>query len=289
MIDEKKDNYQFSGKYHIHNNSNRIIPAARVSLTTGYPPRNEIRQTKSKLSSKMKVKRKRSSSGGYGTPSQNESCTQARAFHIDELVDIHPGVVSIPFANGLIEPINKHYLVSFFSVVPQHPVIDSYQHSRSNMDVIGKQVIEIQNLEAHGLGIRLPPGDVRIMHVSQPASSIEVESLETVSIRCTEKSEVITICLKEICNLTGIRTPVKFSKDERKRIITEDISLSITNKACFTMTTVIEDSLTRWKNWKITQTSSEFHPNGKDKARWVLSIPPNTTETITYTVQYSWE
>jgi len=124
---------------------------------------------------------------------------------------------------------------------------------------------------------------------STNSGNSEIESFNSFKIPETDETEVIRIVLKHKPNLTATRTQKQFHKDDKKHTLTEELSISVQNGYYYPITTIVEDCLFRWKNWKITQTSSEFHPNGKDKARWVLTIPPNGTEVITYTVQYSWE
>merc|ERR1711879_859349 len=164
-------------------------------------------------------------------------------------------------------------------------VYDDYVASTT---VNGFQVIEIQNLKAQGLGFRLPAGPIQILHTNNP-NHFEVESFYDSALRLTEETEVIRIDLKEMQNLHGVREQVRITRDDKKCSITEEVNITVTNKSYFPVTVIVEDSLYRWKNWKITQTSSEFHPNGKDRARWVLTVPINGEKTIQYTVLYTWE
>lgn len=232
-------------------------------------------------------KRKRSSS--Y-SKSSNNSFVKTHSFLVDKPIDILPGLNSITFAQGVIEPINKHFLVSFcIQNTYEDKIIDeNSQHLARSYNILGYEVIEIQNSNAQGFGFKFPPGNVQILNTNNP-ESFEIESFSQSSLSFTDESEVIRFNLREIPTLIGHRSETKSTRDDKKCTITDDIVLTVTNKSYHPITALVEDELYRWKNWKITQTSTEFHPNGKDKARWILKLPPNACETIHYTVQYSWE
>ena len=191
----------------------------------------------------------------------------------------------------MIQPINKHFLVSFLpppGISHRIPNLDANANDPAR-EVSGNEVIEIQNVETNGIGLRLPAGHVQVIHANGQEDNYDIEEVVETSIGNTEPLEFITVTLDPNRNLTGRRERIRVVRDDKKKTFTEDITMTIRNKSNNTVTTIVEDALYRWKNWKITQTTPDFHPNGINKARWVVMLVPNATEVITYTVQYTWE
>jgi len=292
IVDERNDSFHFSGRYDITNMTDSTFEQVSLSLITeGHAPSlSSSPRNKGKRKRNVSINRRRS--GSYETaiiskPFQEDTIS----FPVKRVVDIRPGANSVHLAHGLIQPINKHYLVSFLpppGISHRIPSLDANATDPAR-EVSGNEVIEIQNVETNGLGLRLPAGHVQVIHASGQEDNYDMEEVVETSIANTEPLEFITVVLDPNRNLTGRRERVRVLRDDKKKSFTEDISMTIRNKSNTTVTAIVEDALYRWKNWKITQTAPEFHPNGTNKARWVVVLVPNATETITYTVQYVWE
>ena len=244
ILDERADSFHFSGRYNLTNGSKQTFSQAQISLlhhkkataVEGTAPR------RSKYASKQLLPIK----GNNKKENYSPESAETLFFRVNEVLDVYPGTNVIPFTHGVIEPINKHFLVSFAVKVQRVPTLEPTCLAPT-MEVTANQVIEIQNNEGHGLGLRLPTGSVQVLHACTLEDNFDVEEVQESLIHTTEETEFITVNLQAERNLKGTR--------DRTRI----------------------------------QTSSDFHPNGKSKARWILTLMPNATETITYTVQYCWE
>lgn len=293
IVDERNDSFHFSGRYEVINMSDNTFEQVSLSLITeGHAPSLSSSPGSKKGKRRRNVSINRRRSGSYETaivskPFQEDTIS----FPVKRTVDIRPGANSVHLAHGLIQPINKHYLVSFLpppGISHRIPNLDATANDPAR-EVSGNEVIEIQNVETNGLGLRLPAGHVQVIHANGQEDNYDIEEVVESSIANTEPLEFITVVLDPNRNLTGRRERTRVVRDDKKKSFTEDITMTIRNKSNTTVTTIVEDALYRWSNWKITQTTPDFHPNGTNKARWVVMLVPNATETITYTVQYVWE
>lgn len=212
-------------------------------------------------------------------------------FSINHPLDIPLNDTTISFAHGKTEPINKHYLLEFQVPTKYHQLDKEESSSNYFANANTLQVLEIQNMKERGLGLRLPKGPISIFYSNSLKENSQFQNsiVDRFFVPVTEDSELIRISLKQEGSISGTKTKDRFTKDDAKKLITETFTLTITNSTNDIITTMVEDTLYRWNNWKVTTTSGEFHPNGKDKIRWLVTVAPAQTENIQYTVQYSWD
>lgn len=295
IISEAENAFHFSGKYTITNASNHVFKNAQVTLVTSTrPPVEKKSKNKSSNFKKMKVNNTNSysmkrRSKGYDSPQQPTS-DKSYAFPIKNPLDIPLDKTTISFAHGKTEPINKHYLLEF-PPQPKFHHLDKEENTNYYPQAATFQVLEIQNMKERGLGLRLPKGPISVFYSNSLKENTQFQNsiVDQFFVPVTEDNELIRISLKQENAITGTKTRDKFTKDDAKKIITETFTLAIVNSTNDIINSMVEDSLPRWNNWKVTTTSIEFHPNGKDKIRWLVTVAPGQTENIQYTVQYSWD
>lgn len=313
VISESENLYHFQGQYHVQNNTD--VDFSNVDLTFTDLGQEPTRAPKSKTknknsfsninSKKMKPSLHKRNSSGDDYYSESRSYSESgfsrpptanplgTSYQWKSRVDLPRGLTSLVFTQGIIQPINKHYLLSF--PAPAHLTIgvgdlhDESSDGQFDVETYADEVLEVQNLLEQGLGLPLPPGKLQVVYGDNRNGSSTLENSQLDNVAATEESEFISLKLGQVKSIVGTRTQQSFSNSHGS--IVETINLKIKNHSHQPVNLLVEDVAIRWHAWKVTTPTPalEFHPNGKNKFRWYLqNILPNAEETITYTIQYDY-
>ncbi|MDH3637026.1 MAG: DUF4139 domain-containing protein, partial [Gammaproteobacteria bacterium] len=142
------------------------------------------------------------------------------------------------------------------------------------------------NEESANLGVPLPKGRVRVNKLDLEDGSLQF--IGEASIDHTPRDDSVSLLLGSAFDIRGKRTQVDFRLDQRARWITETVEIQIRNQKDTPVTVAIRESMYRWANWSITQTSHDYTQPDARTIEFGLPVPARGQQTVTYTVRYSW-
>jgi hypothetical protein len=298
VISESENLYHFQGKYHILNNTNITYQNVDVTLVdqrlrTNGKPKSGFSKKKlspSKNASTGFKSNRRSSYEMDDLPGIPSSHPILASYQLKNPVDLPPGETTVVFTQGIIQPINKHYLLTFPTSTPSGDLIDNDKAFSYSGNGTSSEVLEVQNLAEHGLGLALPAGKLNVSWTDVRSNAhTNVVSHHEGFVSATEENEFISLTLGTVDNVVGNRSQQSFTNSHGS--MSESITVKVSNRSNLPVNVLVEDSAYRWHNWKVTTPTPnlEFHPNGKHKVRWYLqNIQPNAEEAIQYTMQYDY-
>jgi len=144
---------------------------------------------------------------------------------------------------------------------------------------------EFVNSEDNNLGVPLPGGTVRFYRSDIDG---QIEFIGENTIDHTPKDETIRLKLGNAFDLIGERTQTDFFRHRTQDLIRESFAIEIRNRSEEDVVVQIVESLYRAANWKIPQASSDWEKVDSNTIRFPVSVAAESTETITYTVEYTW-
>lgn len=146
--------------------------------------------------------------------------------------------------------------------------------------------IRFKNEEANNLGMPLPAGKVRVYKEDQADGTLEFVGEDLID--HTPKNEEVLIKVGQAFDVVGERTQTNFSVDSRGRTVTETFTIQVRNRKESPAEVIVRETLTRGRNWEITQNSHPFTKVDAFTIEYALDLPPNGERTVTYTVKYTW-
>ncbi len=162
------------------------------------------------------------------------------------------------------------------------PMMDQGYGVQSNAKVA--VYLEFDNDEAHGLGIPLPSGRVRVNQTDDADGSQEFIGEDVID--HTPRGEEVRIKLGNAFDVVGERRQVAFERG--RDWITETIEVKLRNRKDEPVEVIVQERLYRWVNAEV-QTISDKHEMLDARTVHVpVTVQPDEERTITYTVRYSW-
>lgn len=144
---------------------------------------------------------------------------------------------------------------------------------------------EFKNDEASGLGIPLPAGRMRFYRMDDDG---QLEFTGENTIDHTPQNETVRIYLGNAFDLVGERKRTDFFKHMSRNLIMESFEIEIRNRSEETVTVQVVEHLYRWSNWEINKPSHTFEQTDAQTIQFPVTVEPEGTETVTYTVEYVW-
>ena len=144
---------------------------------------------------------------------------------------------------------------------------------------------EIENREANGLGHPLPAGKMRFYRMDEDG---QLEFTGENTIDHTPKNETIRLYLGNAFDLVGERKRTDFYKHPSRDLLRESFEIEIRNRSEATVTVRVVEHLFRWSNWEILEPSVAFEKTDAQTIKFPLTVPPDGSETVRYTVEYTW-
>ncbi|TVP80553.1 MAG: hypothetical protein EA353_03630 [Puniceicoccaceae bacterium] len=144
---------------------------------------------------------------------------------------------------------------------------------------------EFKNSKENGLGIALPAGKTRFYRMD---SDGQLEFTGENVIGHTPRNETIRVYLGNAFDLVGERTRTNFYKHPSRDLIRESFEVEIRNRSEETVSVQVVEPLYRWSNWKIVEHSSDYEKTDAQTIEFLLTVDADQTETISYTVEYTW-
>jgi hypothetical protein len=144
---------------------------------------------------------------------------------------------------------------------------------------------EFKNSEANGLGVALPAGKTRFYRMDADG---QLEFTGENTIDHTPKNETIRVYLGNAFDLVGERKATNFYKHPSRDLIRETFEIEIRNRSDEAVTVQVVEHLYRWSNWTIQNPSQDFEKKDAQTIEFPLTVGPDGTKTVTYTVEYTW-
>jgi hypothetical protein len=144
---------------------------------------------------------------------------------------------------------------------------------------------EFKNSESNGLGIALPAGRTRFYRMDGDG---QLEFTGENSIDHTPKNETIRLYLGNAFDLVGERTRTSFYRHPSRDLLRESFEIEIRNRSEETVTVRVVENLYRSSNWEIQEATHDFQESDAQTIEFPLTVGPDGTETVSYTVEYIW-
>ncbi len=144
---------------------------------------------------------------------------------------------------------------------------------------------EFENNDDNGLGVPLPAGRTRFYRMDDDG---QLEFTGENTIDHTPKNETVRVYLGNAFDLVGERTRTHFYKHPSQDMMRETFEIEIRNRSEEPVTVQVVEHLYRWSNWKIQKPSHAFEKTDAQTIEFPVTVEPDGTETVTYTVEYTW-
>ncbi len=167
---------------------------------------------------------------------------------------------------------------------PGSPLMDSGIGMGSNTKV--DVFLRFRNSKAHGLGIPLPTGRVRVSKADEADGSLEFIGEDATD--HTPREEWVRIALGQAFDVVGERTRETFEVDNRARWMQEKITVKVRNQKDQPVDVVVKERLFRWVNWSITEASDPHERVDAGTIHFPVRIEPGEEKIVTYVVRYTW-
>lgn len=193
-----------------------------------------------------------------------------------------------PTRTGL--PVSKIYVYyglpqQFRFWVYNQPNEDRNFGTQSNKKV--DVYLQMRNDQAHGLGIPLPAGRIRV-YKTDPADANQEFIGEDV-IQHTPKDEDVLIKVGSAFDIVGERRQTDFTESDNGHVITESFEIKLRNHKDADIDMIMKENLYRWSNWEITKCSDKWVKQDYRTIHIPVRVPANGEKTVTYTVRYTWD
>ena len=164
---------------------------------------------------------------------------------------------------------------------------------------------QFTNSVANHLGLPLPKGQLRVYRRNGPG---QLEFTGEDLIKHTPRDEVIRLVTGMAFDLVGERKRTEFQIHEPGGVtvdpatglplaqaapptppfINESFEITLRNHKRTDVTIRVVEHLYRWVTWEITRKSDEFRKTDAQSIEFRVSLKPDETRTIRYTVHYTW-
>ncbi len=144
---------------------------------------------------------------------------------------------------------------------------------------------EFKNSEENGLGVALPAGKTRFYRMD---SDGQLEFTGENTIDHTPKNEMIRVYLGNAFDIVGERKQTNYYKHPVRDLIRETFEIEIRNRSDETVTVQVVEPMFRWANWKIQKNSDTYEKTNSRTVEFSVTVGPDGTKKITYTVEYTW-
>lgn len=157
---------------------------------------------------------------------------------------------------------------------------NNFDNSNQKVDVL----LQLSNTEANKLGFALPRGRIRV----SKASGDQIEFIGEDTIDHTPKDDQILIKLGSAFDVKGSRTQLEFNSKEKQKWLQESIQIKLSNHKDEAVEVLVQEPLSRWRNWTITQSSTEYEKLNSQMIQFVVKLAANQTQEVQYQVRYEW-
>lgn len=190
----------------------------------------------------------------------------------------------VEFVNGSGVPAQTFYVydasIPFYGY--GYPITDQYYNATGVTEV--GTYLAFTTSEENGLGADLPAGRVRVYQEDIDGAALLIGEN---TINHTPEGEEIRLYLGSAFDLVGERIQTNF-RNVTTNVIQETYEIRLRNrKESESVEIRVPEYLSRWSEWQILESSTEYVKKDASTIEFVVQVPPQGETVITYTVQYT--
>ena len=144
---------------------------------------------------------------------------------------------------------------------------------------------EFNNSEANHLGMPLPAGRLRFYRQDTDG---HLEFTGENEIKHTPRDEMIRVFTGDAFDIKGERRRTDFRNDMAHRMMDESFEIKLRNHKKEPVVVRVVEHLYRGHSWAITEKSSDYLKTDAQTIEFQVPVPPDSEQTVTYTVHYTW-
>ena len=144
--------------------------------------------------------------------------------------------------------------------------------------------VEFENKEEYGLGIALPKGKIRVFKADQADGSLEFIGEDNID--HTARKEKLSLYIGNAFDIVPEHTLVDTKNGYHWRI--EKHKVEIRNRKDSAVSVFVDQKLSSWSNWKITETNGQWEKKDAGTARFKVDVPADSSFTLEYTTDQRW-
>lgn len=161
---------------------------------------------------------------------------------------------------------------------------DAFGSENENKKV--KVFFEIANSKENHLGMALPKGKIRISKRDPSDNSLEFVGEDEID--HTPKNEKIRMTTGNAFDIVGERKRTNFTANSDRNVATESFEIKVRNHKDAAVEVVVKETLYRWNQWEITESSEKFIKEDSNTIHFPVTIDKDGEKVLTYTVKYTW-
>ncbi len=104
----------------------------------------------------------------------------------------------------------------------------------------------------------------------------------------TPKGETVRVNTGNAFDLIGERVRTDFKVDSSNHWVDETFEIKVRNRKSGAVEVRVVEHLYRGANWEIRQNSNTFLKTDAQTIEFRIPLPPDTEQTVSYTVHYTW-
>jgi hypothetical protein len=160
----------------------------------------------------------------------------------------------------------------------------NYGSEESNKKV--NVIIEVKNSKENNMGMALPKGKVRLYKRDEADAALEFIGEDQID--HTPKDETVKLHIGDAFDIVGERKRTDFRIDTGRHEMTESFEIRIRNHKDAPVEVLVKETLYRWSNWEITQSSAKWTKYDANAIHFLVKVDKDGEQVVTYTVRYTW-
>lgn len=209
-------------------------------------------------------------------------------YSLERTVDLADGAMQqwalFPLVEGI--PCRKELVYRGARVTPlaglRSPITDPSYGTSADPGV--QASVEFQNSAENGLGRALPAGRVRVHTTDGEGGAFVGED----RIDHTAENESVRLRLGRAFDIVGERTQVDFQVDNERRVLEEEITITLRNHKAHAVEVRIEEPMARWRQWQILENSHSYEKVDAGMVAFPVAVAAGDESVVRYRVRYSW-
>ena len=146
--------------------------------------------------------------------------------------------------------------------------------------------VRFKNEKSNQLGMPFPKGKIRVFQKDDADGSLEFVGEDLID--HTPKDETVLIKVGQAFDVVGDRTQTDFTIDTARDTMTDTYKIVLRNHKATAAHVLVKETLFRWTNWEIVRQSDPYVKLDARSIHFDVTVPPDGTKEITYTVRYTW-
>ena len=147
-------------------------------------------------------------------------------------------------------------------------------------------ILEVKNSKDNHMGMALPKGKVRLYKRDEADAALEFIGEDQID--HTPKDETVKLHIGDAFDIVGERKRTDFRVDNAAHWMTESFEIRIRNHKDEPVEVLVKETLFRWSNWEITQSSAKWTKVDSNTIHFPVKVDKDGEQVITYTVRYTW-